>query len=207
MRLVERRDVKAALSSEEPQKIASIGCFAKRALECGNKDFALTRGDHVRKRRQRLRVDERHGAADDDQRIAVGALGGISRDAGEAKEREHVHVIPFERHGKRDDVEFIDRRLRFECHERGPGRQQFRKLLFGRQEYPFAHDVVLRVEQAVHRLEAQVGHADPVGVGKCERHAQTIAMRLTGVADFLREGCERAFALLPGVQWCQEYGG
>ena len=56
--------------------------------------------------------------------------------------------------------------------------EQLGELLLRRQEDPLADDVVLGVEQAVDRLEAEVRHADPVGVRKRQGDAQAIAVRL-----------------------------
>ena len=184
---------------EKPQEVGASARGRKGAAQRRNQHFALAGGDHVGKQRQRLGVDERHGAADDDERMALGAFGGTSRDAGEPQQREHVHVVPLEGHRERDHVEVTDRRLRLEREERRPGRDQLGELLFRRQEDALADDVVLGVEEAVHRLKAEVRHPDPVGVRERERDAQTIAVRLSDVADFFREGCECAFALFPGL--------
>ena len=110
----------------------------------GHQHFAFAGGDHVGERRQRLRVDERDRAADDDQRMARRALGGVGGHAGQAQQREHVHVVPLEGHGERDDVELADRRLRFERQQRRLGGRQLRQLLLRRQEEPLADDVRLR---------------------------------------------------------------
>ena len=69
VRLVERRDVEAALGGEQPQQVVAIGRRGDGAAQAGNQHFAFARGDHVGERRERLRVDERDGAADDDERM------------------------------------------------------------------------------------------------------------------------------------------
>ena len=52
----------------------------RRAEPCvdqrGRKNLGFTRGDHVRERRERLWVDERHGTADHDKRVATIAVRG-----------------------------------------------------------------------------------------------------------------------------------
>ena len=126
------------------------------------------------------------------------AFGGVARDAGKAQEREHIHVVPFERDREGDHVEIADRRLRLERQDRRPGRGQLRKLLLGRKKKPFADDVRFSVEQPVDRLEAEVGHADPVGVRKGERDSQAITVRFADEADFFGEDVPCAFALCPG---------
>ena len=182
-----------------PQQVGAIAGSAEDArAQRRHEDLAFARRDGVGERCQRLRIHEGHRAADDDQGMAGGALGGPARNAGEAQQREHVDIVPLERHRERHDVEVADRRLRFERHERRLGREQLLQLLFGRQEHPLAHDVIFGVEEPVDRLEPEVRHSDPVGVRKGERHAQTIAVRLLDVADFLRKGELCALALFPG---------
>jgi hypothetical protein len=122
------------------------------------------------------------------------ALGGIAWNAREAKQGQDVDVVPLEGHREGDYVKVRDRRLRLERHEAGVCRQQFRKFLFWRQEKAFTDDVVLGVEEAVHRLEAEVGHANPIGVRKGEGDAQPISVRLDDVADLFGKGLLCAFA-------------
>ena len=69
LRFVERRDVEAAFAGQQGEQVAAAGRFRERAGQGGHEHFALTGGDDVGKRRERLRVDERHGAADDDERV------------------------------------------------------------------------------------------------------------------------------------------
>ena len=196
--LVEAGNVKAALGGEPPQQVVAIGRLPERALEGGDQRFALSGRDHVGKRRERLGIDERHRPADDDQRVASVALDRASRNAGEAQEGENVHVVPFEGDRKREHIEVDNRGLRLQRDERRPGSEKSRELLFWRQEDPLAHDVVVRVEQPVDRLETQIRHTDPVRVRERESDAQTIAVRLANVPDFLREDFECAFLLFPG---------
>ena len=162
LRLIERRNVKTAFGGQQAQEVAAVGGLKERAPQRRHQHFALAGGDHVGEQRQRLGIDEGHGAADDDQRMPGRALRGVARHAGQAKQREHVDVVPFERHGEGNGVEFVDHRLRFERHERRLARHQLRQLLLGRQEHALADNVLLVVEQAVHGLEPQVRHPDPV---------------------------------------------
>ena len=78
LRLVERRDVEAALGGEAAaadRRDRSPRANARRSA--GHEHFAFAGGDDVGERRQRLGVDERHRAADDDERMARRALGGV----------------------------------------------------------------------------------------------------------------------------------
>ena len=110
--------------------------------------------------------------------MARPAFGRVDRNAGEPQEREDVDVVPLERHGKREHVEVAHRRLRLKRDQRRPARDQFGQLLLRRQEHALAHHVVLRVEEAVDGLEAEIRHPDPVSVGKREGHTQPVAVRL-----------------------------
>ena len=72
-------------------------------------------------------------------------------------------------------------------------------MLFGGKKNSLAHNIVVRVEKLVDRLKTEIRHPNPVRVGKGERHAQAIDVRLTDVADFLRERGLCGFFLLPGI--------
>ncbi len=202
LRLVERRHVEAALPAEALEQVGTARRFAEGPVERRHEHLAFTGSHDVGERRERLRVHERHGAADHHQRMVRTTLGGITRDAGQAQQREDVDVVPFERDREGDHVEVAHRRLRFERQQRRLRCQQVGQLLLRRQEHPLADDVVLRVEQAVDRLKAEVGHANPVRVREHQRDAQAPAVRLADVAGFLREGRQCPFALLPGIQGC-----
>jgi hypothetical protein len=202
VRLVEGGYVEAAFARQQAQQIAAVARFREGAVERRHQRLALAGSDHIGERRQRFGIDEGYSAANDDERMARGALDRVARHAGEAEEREDVDVVPFERDGKRDDVEVPDRGLRLEREQWRPGGDQFGKLLLGRQKKPFAHDVRFGVEEAIHRLQAEIGHADPVGIREGQGDAQTGTMRLGDEANFFRE-CELcALALCPGVQRC-----
>ena len=202
LRRVERRHIEAALPGEQPQQIRAVDGFTKRAVERGHQHLAFPCRDDVGKRRQRLGIDECHRAADEHQRMVRVAFGSVSRDTGQPEKRQDVHVVPFERHGERDDVELADRRLRFERDEGRFRGEQLGELLFRRQKHALAGDVVLGIQQAVNRLESEVRHPDPIGIGKGKRDPQATARWLADVAGFFRERCECAFALFPGFQWC-----
>ena len=49
------------------------------STSAGTSDFAFAGRDHVGEQRQRFGIDERHRAADHDQGMAFGALGGTQR--------------------------------------------------------------------------------------------------------------------------------
>ena len=200
--VVKRRDVKPALLRERLQQIAPAALFAKRAHQAGDELFAFACRNHVGEQRQRLRVHERHGAANHDKGIASGAIGRAHRHAREAEHRQDVRVVPLERDRERDDVEVARQRLRLERNQRRLRRELFLQLLFRRKKDALAHDVVVCVEQLIHGLKAEIRHPDPVRVGKGEGHAQAIGVGLADVAHFLRERGLCGFFLLPGVHGC-----
>ena len=131
-----------------------------------------------------------------------GAIGRAHRHAGQPQHRQDVGVVPLERHREGDDVEVTDEGLRLERHHRGSRGKLLFQLLFRGKKKALAHDVVVRVEQLIHGLEAEVRHPHVVGVGKCQRHTQPVDVRLPDVADLLREGGLCGFFLLPGVHGC-----
>ena len=197
LHVVEGRHVEPAFHDEPPQQIVAIGCGREGTYERRNQCFALTGGDDVGKQRQRLRVHERHGAADHHQRIVGGAIRGQLWNARESQQRQHVRVVPLERDREGEDVEFADRRLRLDRHQRRAGGELRGKLGLGRQKHPLADDVGFRVEQLVDRLESEVRHSHEVGVGECQRDAQLAAVRLAHESHFLREKVEGTLTLLP----------
>ncbi len=84
LRLIERRDVEAALECEQPQQVGPVGRGRKCATQRRDERFALAGSDHVGKQRQRLRIDECDGAANDDERVARRPLCRAAWDAGQA---------------------------------------------------------------------------------------------------------------------------
>ena len=127
---------------------------------------------------------------------------GPGRHAREPQHRHDVRVVPLERDGKRDDVEVARQGLRFQPNQRRSGRQLLFQLLFGRQEQTLAHDFVLRVEELIDGLEAEIRHPDEIGIGKGQRDAKPPGVRLAHVAHFLRERGSRLFNELPGFHQC-----
>ena len=128
-----------------------------------------------------------------------GAIRGPRWNARQSQQRQHVRVVPLERDREGEDVEFADRRLRLDRHERRAGGELRGKLGLGRQKHPLADDVGFRVEQLVDGLEAEVRHSHEVGVGECQRDAQLAAVRLAHESHFLREKVEGTLTLLPDL--------
>jgi hypothetical protein len=197
--VVERRDVEASLGGQPAQQIFAIRCGLVRGQQRRDERFAFPGGDDVGKQRQRLRVHERHRAADHHERMTGVPVRSARGQSRQPQQRQHIRVVPLERHREREDVEVGNRRLRLERQQRGAVGQLRGQLALRRQEHALADDVLLRVEQLVHRLEAEVRHRDEVGVRERERHPQPPAVRLADVANLFRQDVERALTLLPVV--------
>ena len=85
--------------------------------------------------------------------------------------------------------------LRLDRHDPGTRRQQGLQFLLRRQKHALTDDVGVLVEEAVNRLEAEVGHSDEVGVRKRERDPQLAVVRFPYVADFARQQVARDLVL------------
>ena len=185
--VVERRHVEPARAGEPGQKIVATVRVEPGVDERRHEQLRFAGGDDVRKRRERLGIDERHGAADDDERIARVPLGGARLHAREPQHRHDVGVVPLERDREREDVEIVNGRLGLDRDERLAPREQGGQILLGRQEHALADDALVGVEQPVDGLQAEVGHPDEVGVRERERHAQPAAVGLAHRSHFAGE--------------------
>ncbi len=190
--VVERRHVEAALRDEPSEQVVAVRGVVPGVDERRHEHLALAGGNHVGERRQRLGVHERHGAADDDERIAPVAIHGARLEAGEPEHGDQIRVVPLEGHRKGEHVEVAHGRLGFERDEGGSLAQPSGLTLRpSGQEHPLAHDAVIVVQQPVHRLESEVGHRDEVGVRKRQGHAQPAAVRLADDAHLAGEHLAR----------------
>jgi len=197
--VVERGHVVAARLNETLQQILAI----RGLLECHeqrrNQRLTFASGNDVGKQGERLGVDERHRAANHHQRVVVCPSLGARGNACEPQHRQHVGVVPLERHREGQDVEVAHQGLRLERDERGARSLQRGNLTLGGQEHALAHDVRLGIEQAVHRLEAEVRHSHEVGIGEREGHAQAPAVGLADIAHLFGQKGFGLLALLPLV--------
>ena len=184
-------------SRSEDRRPAAAG--GQTGDQGGRQHLALADAHQVHERRERLGVQEARRAAEDDERVPVVSFGRTHRQPGEPEHRQDVGVVPLERHGERERVEVGDGQLRLQGGEAQAGTKHLGQLLLRRQEDAFADDVVALVEEAVHGLETEVGHADEVGVGECQCDAQTIAVRLADAANLAAQEGARPFSLLPGT--------
>ena len=115
-----------------------------------------------------------------------------TRHAGQAEHRDDVGVVPLERDGEGEHVEISHRRAATRRCAAAAGGELGLQLLPAGQEHALADDVAQLVEEPVHRLEAQVGHPDEVGIRERERDAQPPAVRFSDEADFAGENVVRA---------------
>ena len=184
-----RRRTTARRSRARPASRRSSSSRSRRLAhaldERRDQHLAFAGGDHVGEQRQRLGVDERHRAADHDERVAPVAVGCARRAARRAAASSRRWCSP-----TRTRPRTRARRSRAtgvcdsSVSERRARRQLRLQLLLRRQEHPLAHHVVQLVEEPVDRLEAEARHPDEVGVRERQRDAQTAAVRLPHVADF-----------------------
>ena len=77
LRVVERGHIAPALERKPGQEIRPARGLAERVRQLRHENLALAGGDDVRKEGERFGIDERHGAADDDERMAGPALCGV----------------------------------------------------------------------------------------------------------------------------------
>ena len=197
--MVEGRNIEPAGEGKGIEHVATrypaaLAIRAQGSGEIGYQHLAFTRGDDIGKERERLRIHERDRAANHHERVALVARRGPWRQSSQPQHRDHVRVVPLERDREGQHVEIANGSLRFERHQRCARRQLRLQFLLRRQEHSLTHHVVQVVEQAVDSLESQAGHADVVGIRKCQRDAQTAAVRLRHEADFTRESLSRALA-------------
>ena len=197
MDLVERRHVEAPERRQASRLVLAAQAFPKHGNQVGHEHLALAGGNHVGEGRQRLGIHERHGAADDDQRVPRAPRDGPRRQAGQPQHRDDVGVVPLEGDRERQDVEIRDGRLRLERQQRRAALELRAQFLLRRQEDALADDIIQVVEQPVDRLEPQAGHADPVRIWKRERDAEAATVRLQHVARFAGQNLPRALAVLP----------
>ena len=114
-----------------------------------NERLALAHRDHVGEGRERLRVQEHRGAAQDDDRIARSAVPRAQRNAGQAQHLQDVEVVVLERDRERDHVELAQRRAGLEAREVLSAALEVGRVLVVRQERALADDVRRVVEQPV----------------------------------------------------------
>ncbi len=187
--VVQARDVHPAGTREVCEQRGTVrraGAF-ERLNERGHEELGFAGRDHIRERRERFGIDERHRAADHDQRIARVTISGERLHPRQPHHRHHIGVVPFEGDGESEDVEIANRCLGLDGDERLAPRRERGDFLLRRQEHTLADHSLVGVEQPVDGLQAEIGHPDEIRVGERERDPQTAAMRLPDVPDFPRK--------------------
>jgi hypothetical protein len=125
------------------------------------------------------------------------SLRRVQRHARQPQHGQHVRVIPFKGHRKREDIEIGDRRLRLQRAEGRPAVELRLQFLLRRQEDALADSAVRNVEELIDRLKPEVRHAHPVGVRKGQRHPQPSRVDLADKPHLFRQRHLRALALFP----------
>ena len=194
-----RRHVHAGSAGQVAEQRLSLGVRTDRLDKGGDQHLALAGAYHVDERRQRFGIEEGDRPAEHHERMPPRALGRTQRHAREPEHRQDIGVVPLERDGEREDVHVEDGGLRFQ-REQTPSRADgFLEFLLGWQEHTFARHVGFRIEQAVHRLETQVGHANEVRIGERQCDAEVVSGRFADGADFARQNVERTRTFVPGL--------
>ena len=147
-----------------------VKVFAERVL-------AVADNHEVDEIGQRLRVEVGDGAADEDQRVALVTLGGQQRNAEHGQQVQQMQVVVLVRHGKADQVKIPDGPLGFHGKQGGVGIAVVADVGGVGQEHALAQGVGTLVDQPVDRLQAQVRHADVVGLRIRQREAQAHGAR------------------------------
>ena len=124
---------------------------------------------------QRQRVGDHGCAAGDHDRRALVAVDAERRDAGGLQGPDHVVVVDLVGERVGDDGEVGQRALGFD-RDRSE-RAVVAALVGGRRvvERAFADHIGACVEQRVDRLQAEIRHAEVVGVGVDEREREATA--------------------------------
>ena len=168
--VVERRHVDVAgLSQPEEQLGAAAGAALglERPGDVGDvEDGLLAVAEHggVDEVGDRLRV-ERAVAADQHDRVVVGAVLGVQRDAGQVERVEHVGVAQLGREADAEDVERADRPVGVDGELRHVVLAHQRLEVWPHRVGALGQDVGLLVEHLVQDHDALVGQADLVGIG------------------------------------------
>ncbi len=120
-----------------------------------------------------MNVGKRHGvhgagAAGDHDRMVVSAVNGPDGDPSQLQPDEDVGVGQLVLERDADDIEFRQREVRFEAGERPARRAELLLVVRPGRENALAGRVVPAVQDLVQDPEAQVRHADLVGIGEEE---------------------------------------
>ena len=127
--------------------------------------------DGVEEHRERLGM-RRGGAAGDDQRIVLAAIGALERDAAEVEHREDVRVRELELEREADDVEVLERTRALERDERQLARAELLLHVDPRRVAALGERARIVVQDLVEDLEAEMAHPDVVDVGEREADAR-----------------------------------
>ena len=120
----------------------------------------------------RLRVDRDRGAAHHNQGVLLRPDGAAPRNPGELEHGQQVGIVVLEGGGERQDVRIADRSLALETHQGRTTAPVDLELVGIRQEGALAADVGMAIEEPIDRLQAEVAHPHPIGVGVGENDPQ-----------------------------------
>ena len=155
----------------QPRAAAGALPVAHEVDELVDELLALPEREGVEERRHRLRFEGGRAAAEDD-RVVVGAVGAVDRDAAEFEQVEDVreaHLV-----GQRDaeHVELVERVARLQRAQRLVVLAQQVLEVRPRREDALGEGVLATVDDVVEDAESEVRHAEvvEVRVGKRDAH-------------------------------------
>ena len=152
---------------------ARIAAPGERVHHLRDQRLALAHRDQVREGRQRLRVQEDGGPAQDDHGIAGPAVRGPQRDAGQAQHAQDVDVVVLEGDRERHHVEAGAGESRVSTVARGcPVRSSSSASTSSGRKARSQRTSGVRVQHLVDAVEAEVRHPDVVEVRVAERDAE-----------------------------------
>ena len=177
--VVEARHVDAAADREPAQQLvaaAEAALVLPLAHHLGDREhdlLAVTEHGGVEEVRDRLRVERRVPAGQHD-RVVLGAVRGVQRDAGQVEGVEHVGVAELGGEAEPEEVEVADRPVRVDGELRDLVLAHHRLHVRPHRVGPLGDDPVALVEHLVEDLHALVGQPDLVGVGVHQRPAHRL---------------------------------
>ncbi len=197
---VERRNVHARDGCHAAQQIlardrgrvglARLFPGQLRAQDLQDDLFALADQKRVYERPHRLRVGAR-AAARQDQRIVRAAIGRAQGDAGQVEAVERVGEELLVGQAKADDIEITQGMARLQAEERHRFLAHERFHVHPGRVRAFGQHVRLAVDDVVEQHQAQVGHAEFVGVRKGQGQAHGDRVPVFGHAVVLAPGVAR----------------
>ena len=157
-----------SLPAREPLSL----CLVVDIHEGRHDNLAFADDKGIKDRRERLRVERRTRTARNEDGIAFAALRGLRLDLAQSEQLQDVEVIHLERDGKAQHLKVIERRLCLHAHDWRARILIARDLRALRQEDALTGRIASLVQEVIDDVEAEIRHADEVGIGIDEGKAR-----------------------------------